>query len=175
MKKIIPFGLTIAFLLFLNSPAKALDPYAGPAFKNAGMIHVQTPDAAKDEITLTHLKTGKIEHIKSGKVETVPAGTYKLQVAMEGETYNGKVTVRSTERTDVVVGYGKLKIKGPSSAMVQVFNQKEGTLMAEFPANKTQILPRGRYDLKVRLNGMETRKSDVLVVGGKTSVVKIRS
>jgi hypothetical protein len=168
-------GLIFACLLVFNPLARALDPYAGAKFKNAGMLHVQTPDASKDEITLTNLKTGKVEGIKSGKLEIVPAGTYQLHVVMAGEIYNGKVTVRRTERTDVTVGFGKLKVKGSRSALVKVFEKKQGKLVAEFPANKTQLLPRGLYEVKINVNGMEGQKSDVLIVSSKTSELKIRS
>ena len=175
MKKTLSIGWTLALFLFLGPPVQALDPLAGAKFKNAGMIHIQTPDPAKDEITLTHLKTGKVEPVKSGKVEVVPVGTYKLHVAMEGETYDGKVTVRRAERTDAVIGYGKLKVKGPRNALVRVFEKKQGKLMAEFPANKTQILPRGLYEVKIQWKGMESDRSDVLVLSSKTSELKVRS
>ncbi len=175
MKKTLSIGWILALFLVLSPSARALDPQAGVKFKNAGMIHIQTPDAAKDEITLTHFKTGKIVPVKAGKVEVVPVGTYKLRVVMEGETYNGKVTVRRAERTDAVVGYGKLKVKGPRNAMVQVFDKKQGKLMAEFPAGKSQILPRGLYEVKIQRNGMESNRSDVLVLSSKTSELKIRS
>jgi len=175
MRKLTFFGFLFSFLGLWHSPAQALDPYAGSQFDNAGMIHVQTPDPSKDEITLTNLRTHKIETLKSGKLKIVPAGTYRLKVVMEGEIDQRKVTIRPTERTDIVIGYGKLKVVGPRSTLVQVFDKKAGNLIAEFPASQTQLLPRGKYDVKVQVKGIASVKSDVLVVGSKTSVVKVRS
>ena len=48
-------------------------------------------------------------------------------------------------------------------------------LMAEFPAGKSQILPRGLYEVKIQRNGMESERSDVLVLSSKTSELKVRS
>lgn len=174
MKKIMPIIILLGLLLIPSTPY-ALDPQAGAKFKNAGMIQVQTPDPAKDQITLTHLKTRKVEPIKSGKLAVVPVGTYRLRVVMVDETYDGKVTVRRAERTDAIIGFGKLKVKGPRNALVQVFEKKQGKLMAEFPAGESQILPRGLYEVRVRMNGIESQRSDLLVVSSRTSELKIRS
>src|SRR5436189_173095 len=160
MKKIISLGLFFIVAFFFQLPLKALDPYARKSMGNFGMIQVQTPNPSKDEILLTATRTGRVETIPSGKVQVVHAGNYKLRVLMEGEEYNGNVVIRPTERTDITVGFGSLKVKGSRSAIVQVFDKKQGKLMAEFPASKTQLLPRGTYEVKVRVNGMETAKSE---------------
>ena len=94
---------------------------------------------------------------------------------MQDYLHSQKVKIAATERTDVIPSFGNLKVKGPRSAVIQVFDKKQGKLMAEFPANQTHTLPRGQYDVKVLFKGMEVSKPDVLVVGNTTSHLNIRS
>ncbi len=126
----------------------ALDPVAPRSERALGVIYVETPNP-DDEITLV-LQQDEIHQsrISTKQDVKVPVGDYKVLVKMRPHyTYEQAVTVRPTERHEIIVpGFGNLRVNG---ACREVKVYQEGKEIAKMTCDKTRTLPRGAYDVKI--------------------------
>lgn len=129
-------------------PVWALDPVAPRSERASGIIYVETPNS-DDEVTLI-LQQDEFHQsqIRTKEDIKVPVGDYKVLVKMRPHyTYEQAVTVRPTERHEIIVpGFGNLRVNG-SCRGVKVY--QEGKEIAKMTCDKIRTLPRGAYDVKI--------------------------
>lgn len=160
------------FLTFILSGAplvQALDPVAPRAFRKFGMLYVKTPSTT-DKVTYTNQQTGESKSLKPAEVEVIPVGKYTIHVTMQDYTYQQDVSVDSTERTDVVVpGYGNIQVNSPlPNTTVEAYQHNSKNLVAKFKANEIKTLPRGHYDIKVKVRNFVIPKDNVYIFTNTT-------
>lgn len=173
MKKFFLFAVTAT--LFFPLGARALDPLASREERNKGMIFVKTPLPEADLVTLTLTNGGPGESLKPNDMRWVPVGDYLVTVKMGEYQYNQSVTVKPTERTDVVVpGYGNLKVTSINPTdTVEVFKKGTKAAVTKFPASQIRTLPTGHYDVKVTVGNTSVTKDNVYVVTNTTREVVV--
>lgn len=175
MKKL----FTLFSIIFLAgfawvAPALALDPVAPREFRSSGMIWVKTPNPTSDKVTITRKSTGFHQTIPSNKIEVVPVGKYQVDVQMGDYHYQQNVLVEPTERTDVEVpGYGNIKVVSPVPAKIHVYKSGTGNLVAKFPSGEIRTLPKGHYDIKIKVGIHTVQKEDIWVVTNTTRVLDV--
>lgn len=175
MKKLSYIVLFFGILALALPPALALDPVAPRSFRKVGMIWVKTPNPSQDKVEITKLTTGDKKMVTPGQIELVPVGKYQVKVTMGEYTYEQKVLVEPTERTDVVVpGFGNLKVNSPFKAEVTVYKAQTNQDIAKFPVNSVKTLPRGFYDVKIKFgNDTVVKKDNLWVVTNTTRVLDV--
>jgi len=176
MKKFPLIASILMFLSLVATTAVALDPVAPRSFRKFGMIYVESPNPQSDSITLIRKKTGFKEPLQSGVLKVVPVGKYRVEVKMQSYHYQQDVWVESTERTDVIVpGYGNLKVNAPnpSAVMVEVYPKGKGKLVAKFPATEIKTLPRGHYEVRIKVGSFILTQPDVWVVTNTTRILDV--
>lgn len=173
MKKFLLIAVS-AFIFFPLS-ARALDPLASRDERNKGMIFVKTPLPQVDTVTLSLLNGGQPETLIPNEMRWVPVGDYLVTVKMGEYKYDQNVTVKPTERTDVVVpGYGNLQVTSINPAdPVEVFKKGTQSLVTKFPASQIKTLPTGHYDVKVSVGNTSVTKDNVYVVTNTTREVVV--
>jgi hypothetical protein len=140
----------------------ALDPVAPRSERATGVVYVETPNQ-EDEIILVDerglLKDQKISSLKDVKVRV---GDYLVKVKIKPEyTYEQALTVRPTERHDIIVpGFGNLRVNG-TCKKVEIFKDKKK--IAKIKCGKIRTLPNGNYDLKIELDKKNTLDQTVSV------------
>lgn len=156
-------SILLLFLAFLlSSPTWALDPVAPRSERRFGMVYVKSPNA-DDKIVLVSQRPGEKDlKIKALEDVQVPVGDYVVQVEMPPEyTYEQAVTVRPTERHEIIVpGYGNVRVNGKCDQVKVLENGKE---IAKIKCGQVRTLPRGSYELKI-LIGKYTLDQSVGVV-----------
>lgn len=143
-------------------PAHALDPVAPRSERRFGLVYVKTPNP-DDKVTLISQRVdGKTQKIKPGEDVKVKVGDYLVTVEMGHDyIYNQDISVRPTERHEVITpGYGNLRVNGPCK---EVLVSQGGKKIAKIKCGKIRILPRGSYDLKIKI-GKYTLDQTVAVV-----------
>src|SRR5437867_2161357 len=140
MKKL--FSLSVLAILFCATMAWALDPVAPLSERKFGVVYVQSTLPSSDVITLSPTNdSGKAINMKSGVDVKVPVGDYTVRVEMQDYSYEVGVTVKPTERHEIIVpGYGNLRVNGPK-ADVEVFGENSKKPIAKFQTNFTKTLP----------------------------------
>jgi hypothetical protein len=173
MKKFFLFALSVAWLH--GASAHALDPLASRDERSKGMIFVKTPMPEADTVTLTQIGGSATQTLKPNDMRWVEVGDYTVSVKMGDYKYDQNVTVRPTERTDVVVpGFGNLKVSSiNSSDNVEVFKRGGKSLVTKFPASQIKTLPTGHYDVKVIVGNTSITKDNVYVVTNTTREVVV--
>ena len=148
MKKSILFAL-LACLGGMQA-ALALDPVAPVSERKYGIVYVKSTLPKSDIITLTSSTdpTNTLS-LKSETDAKVPVGDYMVRVEMQDYSYEVEVTVRPTERHEIIVpGFGNLKVNGPK-ATVEVFKSGEKKPVATFDTNYVKTLPSGTYEVAI--------------------------
>lgn len=159
MKKRLFFALLAC--LTAAGELRALDPVAPVSERKYGVVYVKSTLPASDVITLTNVTDPN--HTLTLKSETdakVPVGDYAVRVEMQDYSYEVEVSVRPTERHEIIVpGFGNLRVNGPK-ANVEVFEAGEKKLIAKFETNYTKTLPRGTYDVLISW-GVSKKKDSI--------------
>jgi hypothetical protein len=159
MKKRLFFALLGC--LAVAGEIQALDPVAPVSERKYGVVYVKSTLPSSDVITLTDVADPN--HTMTLKSETdakVPVGDYTVRVEMQDYSYEVEVSVRPTERHEIVVpGFGNLRINGPK-ANVEVFEAGEKKPIAKFASNYTKTLPKGTYDVVISW-GVSKKKDSI--------------
>jgi len=152
--------LSLLGFMFCVTNAWALDPVAPVSERKFGVVYVQSTLPGSDIITLTSsTDPGKVINMKSGVDAKVPVGDYQVRIEMQDYSYEVGVTVRPTERHEIIVpGYGNLKVNGPK-AVVEVFEKDSKKPIAKFDTNYVKTLPKGIYDVKITYG--KTKKQSI--------------
>jgi len=157
------------FILFLLCAASwvhsawALDPVAPREERRTGVIYVKTPNE-EDEILLQDQRGDlKDKKIKSLQDEKIRVGDYLVLVKIKPEyTYEQAVTIRPTERHEIIVpGFGNVRVNGNCK---EVLISQEKKKIAKIKCGEVRTLPRGVYDLKIKLSKKYTLEETVAVV-----------
>ncbi len=177
MKKL--FFLALLSIISLPSIARALDPVAPVAERKFGVVYVKSTLPSSDVITLTSAADpNSTQTIKAETDSKVAVGDYTVRVEMQEYSYEVEVTIRPTERHEIIVpGFGNLRVNGPNKALVEVFEANSNKLVTKFQTNFTKTLPRGNYDVKVSVG--KTKKDsvtqkNVMVVTNTTRQVDVK-
>ena len=166
------FSLMVLFLLLISVPAMALDPVAPRSERRFGMIYVETPNST-DKISITNQRTGEeTKDIKPLTDVKVQVGDYEVLVKISPKySYTQHVTVRPTERHEIIVpGFGNVRVNG---ACKEVIILKEGKEVTKIKCNEVRTLPRGPYDLKIKI-GKYTLDQSVTVVTNTLREVDVK-
>ncbi len=159
--------------------AQALDPVAPVSERKFGVIYVKSTLPASDIITVTNVTDEKqVLTLKSETDAKVPVGDYMVRVEMQDYSYEVEVTVRPTERHEIIVpGFGNLKVNGPK-ANVDVFAVGEKKPIATFATNYVKTLPRGTYDVVISWGASKKKDSitqkNVQVVSNTTRQIDFK-
>lgn len=177
MKKLIYFAL-LAWLGGIQA-AHALDPVAPVSERKYGVVYVKSTLPKSDIITLTNSTdpTANIS-IKSETDVKVPVGDYMVRVEMQDYSYEVEVTVRPTERHEIVVpGFGNLKVNG-AKATVEVLKPGEKKPIAKFDTGYVKTLPSGTYDVVITWGPAQKKDSltqkNVVIVTNTTRQIDFK-
>jgi len=152
-------------LLFVSLSVWALDPKAPRSERATGLIYVHTPNQ-DDKITLISSRDEKNKQkIISDEEKQVKVGDYLVRVEIAKEyTYEQDVTIRPTERHEVIVpGYGNLRING-TSGKITVYPVGSKKKIAQFKGGEIRTLPRGVYDIKIQVGKYILDQNGISVV-----------
>jgi len=160
MKKWFVLGLFLTALI--PSFSFALDPVAPASERKFGIIYVKSTLPQSDVITVTSVTDpGKVITLKSETDAKVPVGDYTVRVEMQDYSYEVEVSVRPTERHEIIVpGFGNLKVNGPQ-ATVEVFESDKKKPIATFKTNYVKTLPSGTYEVVITWGAKKSKKTSL--------------
>jgi hypothetical protein len=174
MKKII--SLAFGIFLFLSGSAHALDPVAPRSERAFGIVYVKTPLPGSDIVTLISKSDPKDTQKLQAEVDVkVKVGDYLVKVEMQNPyTYEQEVSVRPTERHDIIVpGFGNVIVKG-AKGNVEAYAQGSSSPVAKFATNYVKTLPEGTYDLKVKVGSYTLDQKSISVITNTTREVDVK-
>lgn len=174
MKRIFP--LFLLGCLVWGSPVHALDPVAPASERAFGIVYVKSPLPGSDVVTLTSQSDDKNVLKMQPEVDAkVKVGDYTVRVEMQDYSYEQEVSVRPTERHEIIVpGFGNLVVKGPKGT-VEVYT-KESSKKPEstFATNFVKTLPGGIYDVKVKVGKYTLDQNNISVVTNTTREIDVK-
>jgi len=170
MKKLI--GILFLLLVITAPEAQALDPVAPRGERKYGMVYIETPNK-DDKIVLESQRGEKDQKISSLKDVQIKVGDYLVKVTIKPDyTYEQPITVRPTERHEVIVpGFGNMRVNGKCK---EVLVLQEGKKVTKLKCGEIRTLPRGIYDLKIIISKRITLDQTIAVVTNTLREVDVR-
>lgn len=174
MKKIFP--LILLSLLAFSGKSRALDPIAPASERAFGTVYVKSPLPNSDIVTLTSQSdTQNILKMQPEVDAKVKVGDYTVRVEMQDYSYEQEVSVRPTERHEIIVpGFGNMVVKG-AKGTVEVYT-KDSSKKPEstFATNYVKTLPSGNYDVKVKVGKYTLDQNNISVVTNTTREIDVK-
>jgi hypothetical protein len=169
------FFIVFLALLTLSPSVQALDPKAPVSERAFGVVYVKSPLPSSDIITLNGQGDNKEVVKMQPEVDArVKVGDYMVRVEMQDYSYEQEVSVRPTERHEIIVpGFGNLVVKG-AKGTVEVYAKKSKKPESTFNTNYVKTLPSGVYDVKVKVGKYVLDQNDISVVTNTTREINVK-
>lgn len=159
-------------LLILCPRAWALDPVAPASERAFGTIYVKSPLPGSDSIALDC--SGEITKLQPEVDAKVKVGDCTVRVEMQDYSYEQEVSIRPTERHEIIVpGFGNLVVKG-AQGTVEVYAKNAKKPESTFKTNFVKTLPSGVYDVKVKVGKYTLDQNNISVVTNTTREIDVK-